>query len=93
MGQRTPHSRILLATEPVDVRTGRDGLAAVGRQGLGEPPLRGAVVVFRTRTGTTRTRLVYDGQGFWRCPNRLSQGRVHWWPHAQDARTRLAARE
>ena len=43
MLQLTPQSRIFVATQPVDCRTGMDGLCAVGRQGLGEQPLAGAV--------------------------------------------------
>ncbi len=93
MVQLTPQSRIFLATEPVDFRKGIDGLAAVCRQVLGEPPLSGAVFVFRNRPATALKLLVYDGQGFWLCTKRLSQGRFHWWPHSQDVSTRLAARE
>ena len=93
MLQLTPHSRILLATEPVDFRTGIDGLAAVCRQVLREQPLRGAICVFRNRAGTALTRLCYDGQGFWLCTKRLSQGRFTWWPRGADASARLAARE
>ena len=37
--------------------------------------------------------LCYDGQGFWLCTKRLSQGRFTWWPQGADASTRLAARE
>ena len=93
MLQLTPQSRILLATEPVDFRKGIDGLAAVCRQVLREQPLSGAVFVFRNRAGTALKLLVYDGQGFWLCTKRLSQGRFHWWPHLEDASIRLAARE
>jgi hypothetical protein len=39
----TPQSRIFVATEPVDVRKGIDGLGAVCRQRLGDHPLEGAV--------------------------------------------------
>ena len=92
MLQLTPQSRILLATEPVDVRKGIDGLAAVWRQVLGDNPLSGALYVFRNRSGTALKILLYDGQGFWLCTKRLSQGRFTWWPQGADARTRLAAR-
>ena len=36
MLQLTPHSRIFLATEPVDFRKGMDGLATVCRQVLSD---------------------------------------------------------
>jgi transposase len=91
--QLTPQSRIFLATEPVDFRKGIDGLAAVCRQALGDNPLSGAIYVFRNRSGTTLKILFYDGQGFWLCTKRLSQGRFTWWPYAEGAHSRLAARE
>ena len=43
--------------------------------------------------GTTLKILCYDGQGFWLCTKRLSQGRFTWWPTTQDASSRLSARE
>jgi transposase len=93
MLQLTPQSRIFLALEPVDCRKGIDGLAAVCRQALGDNPLDGAVYVFRNRRGTTLKLLAYDGQGFWLCTKRLSQGRFHWWPTAATPSVRLSARE
>jgi transposase len=93
MIQLSPQSRIFLATEPVDFRKGIDGLAAVCRQRLGDNPLAGAVYVFRNRSGTSLKLLLYDGQGYWLCMKRLSQGRFSWWPHSADARVSLSARE
>jgi transposase len=93
MVQLTPQSRILVATEPVDFRKGIDGLAAVCRQALAEQPLSGAVFVFRNRSATAIKLLFYDGQGFWLCAKRLSQGRFQWWPRSDGARGRLSARE
>ena len=93
MIQLTPQSRLLVATEPVDFRKGIDGLAAVCRQRLGDNPLAGAVYVFRNRSGTSLKLLLYDGQGYWLCMKRLSQGRFSWWPHSADARVSLSARE
>ena len=93
MLQLTPHCRILLAVDPIDGRKGIDSLAAVCRQALGDNPLDGAVYVFRTRAGTTLKLLAYDGQGFWLCTKRLSQGRFHWWPTATSQSVTLSAWE
>jgi transposase len=93
MLQLSPHSRIFLATAPVDFRKGIDGLAAVCRQVLGDNPLEGAIYVFRNRASTALKLLLYDGQGYWLCLKRLSQGRFRWWPTTTDARVPLAARE
>lgn len=89
-----PQMRILVAVEPVDFRNGIDGLGGVCRRVLREDPLSGCVFVFRNRRGTALKILVYDGQGFWLCQKRLSQGRFGWWPDsATDVLRTLEARE
>jgi transposase len=75
MIQRTPPSRIFLATAPVDFRKGIDGRGAVCRQVLGDTPLEDAVYVFRNRSATAMTLLRYDGQGYWRRRKRRATGR------------------
>ena len=93
MLQLTAQSRVFLAVAPADFRRGIDGLAALCRQRLGENPMEGAVFVFRNRRGTSLKLLCYDGQGFWLCQKRLSQGRLKWWPTSAQASERLSARE
>lgn len=80
MIQITPQMRILLAVEPVDFRKGIDGLAAVCRAVLASDPQTGTLFVFRARRRTALKLLMYDGQGFWLCQKRLSQGTFSWWP-------------
>jgi hypothetical protein len=72
--------RIFVATEPADFRRGIDGLAALCRQRLEQDPMNGCAFVFRNRRGTAIKILLYDGQGFWLCQKRLSQGRFRHWP-------------
>ena len=93
MLQLTPQSRIFVATEAVDFRKGIDGLAAICRRALGDNPLSGALYVFRNRAGTTLKILCYDGQGFWLCTKRLSQGHFHWWPTTATQSVTLSAWE
>ncbi len=80
MIQLTPQMRILVAVEPADFRKGIDGLCGLCRQTLASDPLSGTVFVFRNRRGTAIKVLAYDGQGFWLCQKRLSQGRFRHWP-------------
>jgi transposase len=82
MIQLTPQMRLLLAVEPVDFRKGIDGLVAVCRQRLGVEPMLGALFVFASRSRRSVKILAYDGQGFWLCQKRFSQGRLGWWPAA-----------
>lgn len=80
MIQLTAQMRILVAVEAADFRRGIDGLCRLCRQELGEDPFCGAVFVFRSRRGTAVKILAYDGQGFWLCTKRLSQGQFRHWP-------------
>ena len=79
-----PQMRILLALEPVDFRKGIDGLAGWCRQVLAADPLNGTLFVFSSRSRKSIRLLCYDGQGFWQCQKRLSQGRFTGWPAARD---------
>jgi len=82
MIQITPHMRILVAVEPVDFRKGIDGLSRLCRVELKTDPFAGHLFVFRNRRKTAIKILTYDGQGFWICQKRLSNGRFKWWPDA-----------
>jgi hypothetical protein len=84
MIQVVPQLKILLAYEPIDFRKGIDSLVAVCKTKLEQDPFSGTLFVFRNRRGTALKLLVYDGQGFWLCLKRFSQGRLHWWPQRQD---------
>jgi transposase len=86
MIQITPQIRILLAVEAVDFRKGIDGLARVCREIFKEDPFSGHMFVFRNKRGTAIKVLLYDGQGFWLCQKRLSQGRFCWWPEQEGER-------
>ena len=63
------------------------------RQRLAQDPFSGALFVFRNRRATALKLLCYDGQGFWLCQKRLSQGRLTWWPTSAQTSQRLSARE
>jgi transposase len=94
MLQIIPQLKIFLAYDPVDFRKGIDGLVAVCRQKLRQDPFSGAVFLFRNRQGTAVKLLVYDGQGYWLCLKRWSQGRLRWWPKSTgEPLTTLAAQQ
>ena len=84
MLQITPQMKILVAVEPADFRKGIDGLVRLCKDSLRQDPFTGAAFVFRNRRGTAIKVLVYDGQGFWLCHKRLSEGRFSWRPDAAD---------
>ena len=84
----TPQMKILVAVEPADFRKGIDGLVRLCKETLRQDPFSGVVFCFRNRRRTAIKVLVYDGQGFWLCHKRLSEGRFQWWPTDRDATTR-----
>jgi len=89
MIQIAPQMRIMVAVEPQDFRKGIDGLSRICREVLGDDPFSGCVFVFRNKAAKALKLLVYDGQGFWLCQKRLSEGRFRWWPKA-DRDTEVA---
>jgi transposase len=88
----TAQVRVLVALAPADFRCGIDGLARRVRQVLADEPMSGGLFVFRNRRGTAVKLLAYDGQGFWLCHKRLSQGRFGHWPTGRPGQV-LAAQE
>jgi len=96
MIQVTPQTKILVAVEPADFRKGIDGLVRVCRQMAIDDPFSGALFVFRNRRATAIKILAYDGQGFWLCQKRLSQGKFKYWPtsgRSSDASKTLLAHQ
>lgn len=91
MLQITPQMKILLAVAPADFRRGIDGLARLCREALQDDPFAGTVFVFCNRRRTAVKLLTYDGQGFWLCHKRLSQGQFVWWPSAASGTSRRLA--
>lgn len=75
---------IFLYAAAADMRKGIDGLGALCRQQLLEDPMNGAVFVFSNRRHTQIRLLYYDGQGFWLCTKRLSQGSFRHWPRSSE---------
>lgn len=66
--------RILLCTQPTDMRKGFDSLAALVREELGEDPLSGHLFVFRSRRGNRVKLLFWDRDGFCLVYKRLEEG-------------------
>jgi len=91
--QVTPQMRVLVALEPVDFRRGIDGLMRVCQEKLQSDPFSGWVFVFRSQGCRAIKLLVYDGQGFWLCHKRLSQGRFQHWPKGDGASVGLLSHE
>jgi transposase len=87
MIQLSPHMRVFLHVEPVDFRNGIDGLMGLCRSRLRQDPMSGAVFLFINRRRTGLKLLAHDGQGFWLCQKRLSQGTIRFWPRGGESLT------
>lgn len=69
--------RVWVATRPVDMRKGFDGLAEVVRTFLGHDPLSGSLFVFRSRSAQRVKILWYDRDGLAIYYKRLDRGTFH----------------
>jgi transposase len=60
-----PGVRILVCTEPVDMRYGFDRLAATAKSRVGEDPQSGGILVVFANRGATRLKLLwFDRNGY-----------------------------
>ena len=70
--------KVVLATEPVDLRKSFNGLYTIARSVLAEVPEDGALFIFSNRTRTRIKVLCFDGTGCWVSVKRLEQGTFSW---------------
>lgn len=75
--------QLYLATDPVDMRIGIDGLSLRVQQSLGHAPCDGSAYAFRNKTGTRIKVVIWDGTGVWLCLRRLHKGHFIW-PQSHD---------
>lgn len=80
--------RVMLATAPVDLRKGFDGLTCLVRQALGADPLSGHLFVFFNRRADRTKILFWSPDGYCLFYKRLERGRFHP-PRAIDGATRV----
>ena len=80
MIQFMPQMTLLLSINPEDFRKGIDALVELCQQEIKHDPFSGTVFAFTNRRRTAVNLLAYDGNGFWLCLKRFSQGKLKWWP-------------
>ena len=69
---------VWLVVEPIDMRTGIDGLSQRIQNTLGRSPCEGSAYAFRNRRQNRLKLLIWDGTGVWLCQRRLHRGRFTW---------------
>lgn len=82
--------RIVVATRPVDFRSGHDALAALVQTELGLDPHSGLVVVFRSKRSDRVKILVWDGSGLVLVYKRLEAPGRFVWPGVSEGTMRLS---
>jgi transposase len=82
--------RIFVATTPVDLRRGLDGLAALTREILSEDPLSGHLFAFRNRRGDRLKILFFASGGYCLFYKRLERGTFRL-PSGESARVEIDA--
>jgi transposase len=75
---------VWLALDPVDMRTGIDGLSLHVQQALGRSPCDGTAYVFSNRRRTRLKVVSWDGTGVWMCLRRLPRSQCVWPPPGES---------
>jgi transposase len=73
-------TKVYLACQPVSMRLGFDGLAALVAQVLRGDPFSGHLFLFRSKRADYLKLLHYDGTGLCLFAKRLERGRFVWPP-------------
>lgn len=81
------HQRFFVATRPVDMRKGIDGLCGVVRQVMNGDPMSGAVFIFFNKDRDKVKCLVWDSDGYVLYHKRLERGAFEAVTSANDAST------
>ena len=84
--------RVFVATSPVDLRRGFDGLAALTREVLEQDPLSGHLFAFRNRRGDRLKVLFFASGGYCLFYKRLERGTFRM-PQGDAARLEIDAGE
>lgn len=84
--------KIFVSPASVDFRLGIDGMCALIKNKMDLDPMGGALFAFTNTRRSGIKFIVYDGQGYWFCYKRLSQGRIKWWPSGSESALPLDAR-
>jgi transposase len=80
-----PTVRVLVCTQPVDMRKSFDGLAGAARTLMAQDPLSGHLLVFFNRRGDHARVLFWDRNGFCLICKRLEKGTFRLpWAHGTD---------
>jgi len=82
--------RVFVATAPVDLRRGFDGLSGLTREILEQDPLSGHLFAFRNRRGDRIKVLFFASGGLCLFYRRLERGTFRW-PTAEGARLEIDA--
>ena len=86
-------TRVLVATAPVDLRSGFNRLYGLVTEQLKGDPLSGHLFVFTNRQRSRLKVLYWDGSGLWVCAKRLERGRFTWPGNADSSSVSLRAEE
>ena len=71
-------TQVWLVVEPLDMRTGIDGLSLRIQNTLGRSPCDGTAYAVRNQRRNRLKLLVWDGTGVWLCQRRLHSGHFIW---------------
>jgi transposase len=88
-----PTVRVFVATAPVDLRKGFDGLSALVQSSFGHDPLSGFLFVFYNRRGEQVRILFFDRTGYCIIAKRLARGRFHFPSHLEGVCAEMSASE
>jgi transposase len=84
---------VMIALKPVDFRCGHNKLKLIAEQIFGEDPRKSGLFLYRNRRSTDVKLIFYNGTGFFTGHQKLSKGRLKWWPRTEQEAQNISAEQ
>lgn len=82
---------VMIALNPIDFRAGHNRLRAVAEELFGEDPQKSGLFMYRNRRNTDVKLIFYNGTGFFVGHQKLSKGKLKWWPRSEAEAKNISA--
>ncbi len=87
MNEAIPIEHIYMASRPVDLRKGIDGLASIVQSLFQMDPYEHSLFIFTNGSRNRIKILYYDGSGYWLMFKRMDEGHFKWRIESSDTIT------
>ena len=84
---------VMITLNPIDFRCGHNKLRAIAKQIFDKDPRQSGIFIYKNKRSTDVKLLFYNGTGFFVGHQKLSKGRLQWWPRTKEEALAISAEQ